>query len=270
MYNLDLAYAALVDKTLLAPKRETRNGTTRSHFGVHFEIDMRDGTFPLLLGRKIFYRGVLGELAAFLQGPKTVKDFKDMGCNYWDAWGDTNGNIEVDYGNSWLNFNGTNQLYDTIRSIIKDPTGRRHLISGWRPDRLKDLSLPCCHYSYQWYVSNDGYLDIIWNQRSVDLMVGLPSDFVLAAAWNILMAGITNYKPGVIHFMLGDTHIYETHLDSTIKYLNRCEDLTHKGTGFMYPSWELKNPTAILAFRPEDIQINSYIPEAAIKFSLEV
>ena len=35
------------------------------------------------------------------------------------------------------------------------------------------MKLPPCHYSFQCYV-NDGKLSLMWNQRSVDVFLGLP------------------------------------------------------------------------------------------------
>lgn len=201
--------------------RETRNAPTRAVFGKMLTVhELCWGQFPILAGRQMYYKGVFGELAAFLKGPKTVKDFEDEGCNYWKKWANDDGMIELDYGNSWLDFNGINQLQNVLHSLSERPTDRRHIISGWRPDRLSSLSLPCCHLLYQWYV-NGNELEMIWYQRSVDTMIGLPSDVILAAAWNILMANELGLQPGKLIFMLGDTHIYRSHLNATREYLNR-------------------------------------------------
>src|SRR6266436_6506599 len=79
---------------------QTRNGKTKSVFGRSFVIDeLERGEFPLLNGRKLFYKPVLGELTAFFQGPKHKEDFKKYGCNYWDEFADAEGNLKLDYGN---------------------------------------------------------------------------------------------------------------------------------------------------------------------------
>ena len=202
-----------------------------------------------------------------MKGPKTVEDFRQAGCNYWDAWGDEQGKINVDYGNSWQDFNGHNQLKAVVDSLKNDPYGRRHLISGWRPDRLNELSLPCCHYAYQWYVTTSGHLEMIWIQRSVDVMVGLPSDIILAAVWNILMAQTVGLKPGKITMQLGDTHIYDSHSAGVYDYLSQANQVNLQ---LEKPTWVLTEEATVFNFEPSMFKVINYNPHPAIKFKLEV
>lgn len=268
-HNWELRYIKLIDKIMKHGEiRHGRNGTTRGLFGETFEIDMSDTrTFPLLLGRRMFYNGVLGELAAFFRGPKNVKDFEAMGCNYWEQWKDNeNGDITVDYGNLWRDFGGINQL-DVLRESLKNnPMDRRMLISGWNPANLASNSLPCCHLLYQWYVRSGEYLDMVWYQRSVDTMVGLPSDVILAAAWNILLANEVGLKPGRLIFNLGDTHIYEEHFDLVNKYKQN----RHKATREM-PTYLLamSKGVPIERFTPDLLNIMDYSPGPTIKFEVK-
>lgn len=260
-------YAQLVQKILHSgEKRSSRAGDTYSLFGETLDIDIST-SFPLLRGRRLFYKPVLGELAAMLRGPKTIEDFKKFNCNYWDAWDDGAGNINVDYGNAWIDFNGVNQLEDVVDKLINNPTDRRILISGWRPDNLPDLSLPCCHLLYQWYVRDGKYLDMIWYQRSVDTMVGLPSDIILAAAWTAVLASQTGYKPGKIKMMLGDTHIYANHVQGTLDYLRQLNSMPLDEPKHHYAV----SPNAtVYNFKPEMIDIVDYEPADKIKFELNV
>lgn len=276
-------YAALIDKILHhGEKRETRAGPAYSLFGETLTVDVYK-EFPLLRGRKMFYKPVLGELAAFFRGPKHIEDFKKFGCNYWDAWGekekhqgdnivnkDTIGNINVDYGNSWINFNGVNQLENLINTIRQNPTDRRLLISGWRPDNISQLSLPCCHLLYQWYVRDSKYLDMVWYQRSVDTMVGLPSDIILAACWNILLANETGYTPGTCKFFLGDTHIYANHLQPTLEYLRQLQASTERGSWNSNIEYQLFKDSTCSTFIPEHITVTGYNPQPGVKFELNV
>ena len=267
--NWELDYIALINKIMEhGEDRKGRNGMTRALFGETLKIDMSDGNeFPLLLGRKMFYKGVFGEMAAFLRGPKNISDFEDMGCNYWKQWqGNDEGDIKIDYGNLWKDFNGVNQL-DVLRKSLKDnPMDRRMLISGWNPANVSSNSLPCCHLLYQWYVRDSKYLDMVWYQRSVDAMVGLPSDILLSAVWNILLANEVGYKPGRLTFMLGDTHIYEEHFELVDVYKRNRHKATRRmpiyGLG-MLPGERIEN------FTPDKIQIVGYNPGPAIKFEVK-
>lgn len=266
-------YGALINRILHSgEKRSSRAGDVYSVFGEFLTIDVSQ-EFPLLRGRKMFYKPVLGELAAMFRGPKNIRDFKQFGCNYWDAWGDKlhieEGHLELDYGNAWINFNGVNQLEDVVQKLTTARTDRRILISGWRPDRLGSLSLPCCHLLYQWYVrdvdTEQPKLDMIWYQRSVDTMVGLPSDIILAAAWNIILANQCGLQPGIIKFMLADTHIYANHIPQTLEYMRQLNKVEYKKIEYAI------DPTAsVYNFIPDMLSIVDYSHQPAIKFDLNV
>jgi thymidylate synthase len=259
---LDKKYKELIADILRnGADRPTRNARTRSVFGRSLVLPtMADGNFPLITARKIFYKGILGELAAFLQGPQNVADFEKQGCNYWGLWANPEGDLNVDYGNLWRDFNGYDQLATLIDSLTTDPYGRRHIISAWKPDNLSTLDLPCCHYSYQWYVTNDDKLDMLWIQRSVDVMIGLPSDMVLAGAFNALIAKAVGLIPGSITMQLGDCHIYEPHLANSIEFLKRpVYDL---------PIFSIDPQVSIDNFSNESITIKDYESGPAMKFEL--
>lgn len=267
-------YAMLVANVLIGgEKRKTRNQYTRSLFGQQLVIDCKLGELALLRGRKMFYAGILGELAAMLRKPKTVADFQRWGCNYWNKWGDENGNLVVDYGNAW---HADGQIERLKHSLEHNPSDRRMIINGWRPGMLNTLSLPCCHYAYQFYVrgldTGEYYLDMMWHQRSVDLMVGLPSDIVFAQAWLIAIANEFGYVPGRITMTLGDTHIYEGHVDGAKLYLKQFHE-AENANPFEYiepAQYNLCVPfgTDFCGFEPVWLNVTSYESMPAIRFEL--
>lgn len=289
-------YDALVQRIMDSGEvREGRNGKTLAVFGERLIIDPADHEedyFPLLRGRKLFYKGVLGELAAFLRGPKCIEDFKKWDCNYWDTWGGYEGKMNIDYGNAWIDWGSysnspsiphVNQLADLITGLKDDPYGRRHIISGWNPEHTHSgvksyakLDLPCCHLLYQWYVSNDGRLDMVWYQRSCDTMIGLPSDVILAFVWNQLIARETGLTPGRIIMDLGDTHLYEEHWLGIRQYQKQSGQSTNEIVG----AEETKAPKikwlkacdtlpSVVDFEPGHIQVEDYNPQPTIKFLLK-
>lgn len=220
MNTVEYQYKELLKKTLNGSKRNTRNdNNSPSIFGEMLTINDVANFFPLLTSREIRYKGVFGELAAFLRSPKSLTDFQKFGCNYWKSWADEDGSIRVDYGNLWTDYNGVNQLADVIHKLKHNPYDRRMIIDTWRPDKLNELSLPCCHFLYQFYYDENG-VSMIWYQRSVDIFVGLPSDIVLAALMLIFISNECGLKPNSIKMFLGDIHCYSTHLEMVEKYLN--------------------------------------------------
>lgn len=237
-----------------------RNGNTIKIFGEQIKLRDISTYFPLITSRKMYPDGIIGEMAAFLQGPKTLKDFTDNGCNYWAQWAKPDGSINVDYGNKWRDFNGVDQLTDVVMAIEANPYSRRHIINAWDPANIDNLDLPCCHYGYQFDVTPSGKLNLVWIQRSVDTMIGLPSDFVLAAVMLILVASETKLTPGDITMQLGDCHIYESHLSQVDQYLNAEIHFP--------PAWQLAEGSTVDGFRVSDLLITRYDHEAPISFEL--
>lgn len=241
---------------------EGRNGRTLEIFGTSLTVGPMEREFPIITSRKMFYKGVFGELAAFLKRPSNVTDFRAMGCNYWDQWADDQGNLKVDYGNAWQDFNGVNQLSKIADQIIQNPQSRRHLIIGWNPVNVDGLSLPCCHYAYQWNVTSNGHLNMLWIQRSADVMIGLPSDIIAGALFNILMAHTTGLIPGYVTFQLGSTHIYEEHMEHVRDYLDTPE--------YKLPTWAIaRDETSVFDFKPSDVVLEDYEHGPVLNFLLK-
>ena len=225
MRKFEQDYASLISRILLTgEERETRNGMTKSLFGLNLTVPVGESLFPMLQGRKMWVNGPIGEYAAMIRKPKHLDDFRKWGCNYWELWAKPDNSIDIDYGNAWFDFNGVDQIADLKDKLANNPTDRRMIVNGWRPDRLNTVDLPCCHYSYQFYVRGGKHLDILWNQRSVDMMVGLPSDIIFAAAWLIALAREFDLTPGFIYMSLGDCHVYGNHIDSAEAYLDFVSD----------------------------------------------
>ena len=223
-------------------------------------MSLRDTVrFPLLQGRRMYPKGVIGEFAAMVRKPKHLRDFEKFGCNYWKQWANEDGSINIDYGNAWFEGDQIEHLKDCLAN---NPNDRRMIINAWRPERLAELNLPCCHYSYQFYVS-DGYLSMVWIQRSVDTMIGLPSDIILAAVWLITLANEFNYKTGDITMQLGDCHLYEEHIESGAvdEYLENVRKFNNTiflKTALPYYALTSEPGADFTIFEPQNLAITEY------------
>lgn len=253
MQQFEKDYADLVSNTMMTGEvRKTRNGETRSVFGKHLVVPLNgSGLFPVIQGRKMYPYGVFGELAAMLRKPTCLKDFERFGCNYWKLWAKEDGTINVDYGNAW---HANGQIKRLKEALANNPTDRRMIINGWRPQMLDSLDLPCCHLLYQFYVREGKYLDMLWYQRSVDLMIGLPSDIVFAAAWLIAIANEFGYTPGVINMTLGDCHVYAAHYSAAQTYI----DTVRCALSPQPPTYKYLAPAGVdfCSFTPEDLVLD--------------
>lgn len=262
-------YKDLVKQVLACGEvKKGRNGSTTSLIGTQLKFDAAN--IPLLNGRKIFHKGVVGEFSAFMNNCIKLQEFKDRGCNYWDAWVNINGKLNLDYVNQLhdKNINSKGYWYSQLEllkiNLVNDKFSRRHLINLWVPENIEELSLPCCHYSYQFIVSTDNKLNMIWTQRSADIMVGIPSDMILAYLWVQCLSKELGFKPGEVTMNFGDTHIYEEHIAGAKQYLEVLEPR-------LIPIATLNDKfTCIEQFYPDQLDIIQYDPHPSIKFELKV
>lgn len=217
--------------------------------GAMFEHDMATG-FPLLTTKKMPFKVMATELEFFIKGITDKQWLKDHGCHIWDEWASPAkapyGHDEQSkkrmaderdlgpiYGFQWRHFGasyenfdtdytgkGVDQLANLIEKLNKNPDDRRMIVSAWNPLALADMGLPPCHYSFQVTVMS-GRLNLLWNQRSVDTMLGLPFNIASYALLLHLLAKETGLKEGKLVGFLGDVHIYENHIEGAREQLTR-------------------------------------------------
>ena len=176
MRNINAEYRILVSEILNngKPKNDRTGVGTLSKFGYTIEHNMSLG-FPLLNIKKVSFKAAKVELMWILQGRTDLKYLEDNGVKYWRAdyerSGRTDETLGPVYGKQWRNFNGIDQMYDLSLQLHNNPDSRRMIVSAWNPADMKDMALPPCHYGFQCYVNN-GKLDLMWQQRSVDVFLG--------------------------------------------------------------------------------------------------
>ena len=69
-------------------QRGDRTGTgTISKFGVQMRYSLRDGVFPLLTTKRVFWRGVAEELLWFVKGCTNANELQEKDIHIWDGNG---------------------------------------------------------------------------------------------------------------------------------------------------------------------------------------
>jgi thymidylate synthase len=307
MNKLDLEYQYLVRYILESGvEKKDRTGTgTKSTFGWQIRHKMSDG-FPLLTTKKVFWKGVVGELLWFLRGDTNIKWLVDNGIGIWtgDAykkytehfighedipgqeWFEheikTNpefsakfGELGPIYGRTWRKWGsmyetnhilnthtqrkpGIDQIANLIHDLKTNPDSRRLMVSAWNVGELDSMVLPPCHYGFQvytrelsqeerynWYInthnknltrsSNQFDMDdvlntnntptraisLMWNQRSVDVGLGLPFNIASYGLLLEILAKATNMVPYELIGNLGDCHLYSNHIEPIQEQLTR-------------------------------------------------
>lgn len=121
---------------------------------------------------------------------------------------------------------GINQLQNIIDTLKTNPDDRRLIVSAWAPHDLKEMALPPCHWSYQFYTNQypgetKRRLHIKMNIRSWDIFLGGPFNIASYALLLLMMAQEVNMIPGDLIISAGDVHIYENHLSYIYEQLAR-------------------------------------------------
>jgi thymidylate synthase len=299
--NIDEQYQDLL-QTILDHGIEKRDRTgigTKSIFGYTIRHNMQEG-FPALTTKKLFFKGVVGELIWFLRGDTNLRYLLENGIGIWtgDAYkayktkteimighgfhwplfsqeefieliktdDDFNkmwGGLGPIYGHQWKNWNSTgiDQIANLIQELKTNPDSRRLMVSAWNPGEIDSMVLPPCHYGFQCYTrelsseermawmkrnpskvilpkrdldapfSQDEFfkpynvptraISLIWNQRSVDTLLGLPFNIASYALLLEIIAREVDMMPDQLIGNLGDTHLYLNHLEAAIEQIGR-------------------------------------------------
>jgi len=244
-----------------------RTGTgTKSIFGYQMRFNLEDG-FPAVTTKKLHLRSIIYELLWFLNGDTNIKYLNENGVKIWDEWADENGDLGPVYGHQWRSWptpeGGTvDQISHLIDQIKNKPDSRRHIISAWNVPEVNKMALPPCHTLFQFYVA-DGRLSCQLYQRSADVFLGVPFNIASYALLTMMVAQVSDLKPGDFVHTFGDAHLYSNHYDQAKLQLERSP-----GT---LPQMKL-NPKVrnIFSFKYEDFTLENYDPQPHIKAPIAV
>lgn len=288
------AYLDIV-RTILekGERKPNRTGVdTIAIAGAMFEHDMSKG-FPLLTTKKVPFKVVASELEFFINGITDKKWLQKKNNHIWDEWAHPQkapyGHDEEAkkkmleerdlgpiYGFQWRNYNGkyvghdacslekgVDQLKTVVEMLKKNPNDRRMIVNAWNPTMLTQMALPPCHYAFQVTVIN-GKLNLLWNQRSVDTMLGLPFNITSYAILLHLLAKESGLQEGKLVGFLADTHIYVNHVDGAKEQLSRDPNT------YALPTIQTENFTSIFDWNSEDSKILNYQSFPKIEFEIAV
>jgi thymidylate synthase len=243
---LDIARRILAEGV----RKQNRTGVdTLAIAGAMFEHDMAKG-FPLLTTKRTPFRLVATELEFFVRGLTDKRWLQERDNHIWNEWANprrapyghdreatermaAERDLGPIYGFQWRHFGaayvdhatdyagcGVDQLRRVVETLRIDPNDRRMIVSAWNPTQLGEQALPPCHWAFQVTVI-DGRLNLLWNQRSVDVPVGLPFNIASYGLLLHLIAKGAGLREGKLIGFLADTHIYENQVDGIREQLTR-------------------------------------------------
>jgi thymidylate synthase len=182
-----------------------------------------------------------------------AKKWGELGPIYgkqWRKWVNTSKGWKQD---SWFT-REIDQISNLINELKTNPDSRRLMVSAWDVGSLDQMTLPPCHYGFQvytreltwdeqvkWVMTNTNVewenlyiveeiakpstpkraISLSWNQRSVDVFLGLPFNIASYGLLLEMIAREVNMVPENLIGHLGDTHLYLDHLDQAQQQLER-------------------------------------------------
>lgn len=221
-----------------------------------------DDGFPAITNKKLYWKGIVGELLWFLRGDNDVTWLNQYGITIWnkDAYNwyvkhhshngpDNSGLVEnpdgsyrmmtfeefeavgkgsvgQNYSVQWRNFNGkTDQILDLLEGMKADIMSSRLKVNAWNPSEIFETALPPCHSEFQVIgvpLGNGEFgFELHWNQRSVDVFLGLPFNIASYGLLAKILEHLTGFKALAIEGTLKCVHFYDNQYSAAIQLLER-------------------------------------------------
>jgi len=151
---------------------------------------------------------------------------------------------------------GIDQIENLINELKTNPDSRRLMVNAWNVGDLEKMILPPCHYGFQMYTRELSYnercdlyikkygefdvhpfsgkdvimdimdiptraISLMWNQRSVDTLLGLPFNIASYGLLLEIIAKEVNMVPEELIGNLGDVHLYSNHIEQAKEQITR-------------------------------------------------
>ena len=189
---------------------------TTSLFGQQLTIDLSEG-MPILTGKMIMFDKAKAEFEWMISGDDSDKHLIDNNVKWWKPWTENN-KILKSYPHQLRKYNGNfDQLDYAIKEIKKG--SRRAYVTMWNPSDLNEQKLPCCYTGFN-FIRENNNLNLVVHFRSSDVFLGLPYDVLVLSYLLLHVADKTSLEASKLYLNLANAHIYEDHIDESIKITN--------------------------------------------------
>lgn len=212
------------------------------------------------------------------------------------------------YGKTWRDFGGVDQIVRVIEGLKKNPESRRHVVTAVDPAHDTELALYWCHSMFQFNCrpltfierlelltpgedielltdplpeSDENlekfleakripkyFLDCHLYQRSADVILGVPFNIASYSLLTHIVAEICNMVPGHFIHSFGDVHIYDNHWEAMTEQLSRTPGELPR-LDFLTRGWSTMSVESIIeCMNPNNFSLEDYNPQPAIKAKL--
>lgn len=226
--HINCCYKALLQLIMAqGTTLSTRNHETISHIRLpNISID----TFPLVTIRPVAALKAIAEWDWFQSGniqcPEPLLD-------WWDGQLDGEGRLVDGYSSQFRRFSYRDiarghgdeedglayfdQIGFLIDEIKEHKHSRRLIMQSWNSGEMANITSTnqnpdtptCCHSIIVQFFVRDDTLHMSSYQRSADMLLGVPHNWVQSWAFLVWMAHHTGFKLGTMQWMFGDAHIYK-------------------------------------------------------------
>ena len=248
------------------------------------EYDVANNQFPLITTRKSFYKSAIAELLGYLRGYNSAAQFRDIGCNTWNANANENqawldnphrkgeddmGRVYGVQGRSWMRPDGTqlDQLKKVIDNLSNGIDDRSEIVTFYNPGEFEMGCLRPCMHTHTFSLLGDT-LHLTSYQRSCDVPLGLNFNQVQVYVFLALVAQITGHKPGKAYHKIVNAHIYENQLEL-------MKEVQLKRTPFAAPKLHINPKIKTLKdiedwVSKDDFEVEGYECHEGIKYPFAV
>lgn len=217
--HADYAFTRLLSDLLTSKSVATRNSNCRRLLAPD---PITFHSLPLITVRPVAARKAFLELEWFMSGNSKCPDAL---LNWWRGQLNFDGRYLDGYPVQLRAYSFRrlimNDFFDQIAYVIESlrghPYSRRHVITTWNPGEMAHISEinknpntpTTCHLSFVQFFVEDGTLHMHSTQRSADVLLGLPHNWV--QHWSLLtwLAHHCGYKVGWMKWQGMDVHLYD-------------------------------------------------------------
>lgn len=269
MTKADYIYQCFIQEILHHGEVITsRNGTVKRCF------DLPTITFdstPLVTVRKTAWKKALREMEWFLS-PSNICPTELL--DWWQEQLSPKNRYIGGYSDQLRFFSTADEVFDQIEHLIQGikhhPFSRRHVITTWNPADMhritqinsNDKTPTTCHNTItQFFVSENHYLSLKTYQRSADMLLGVPHNWIQTWALLLWIANRTNTIPHKMLWTFGDAHIYQEP-----SHLEVAESISNLSLGVLdySPRLYFDSASIINTFAASDFIMAGAIPEPII------